>query len=414
MANAHRPVNERSLYDALTRYRAIAPGSWDDFMESVRSPQPVTVWRNAPRIGHEAFTAWMEEYEGVTARSVAWDSRLYRLGPEDHPRGVHDRRGGFHDRQQEPDDERRDAGEQRRGPGAEAARVKPGNLLAFGAGLYHVQEETAAMPAVILTRAGTPAPGAPAPEAGADVDDATIDAMGRGGSDAVGRARTDVTAGGGAGAAGGAAGGSVRILDLCAAPGNKSAQLAQVVGPAGTIVANDVSERRLRSGVPTWERLGLTNIAGTVYDGRNFPRLPHAFDAVLVDAPCTGEGTCRRNPGALRDTSQAFRHRLQEIQAALLRRAVELCRPGGRIIYCTCTFAPEENEEQIDALLRNEIGETVVPELIHLEGITGSPGIEQWEGRSLDPGVRRALRIWPHQNDTGGFFIASLRKAESP
>ncbi len=248
--------------------------------------------------------------------------------------------------------------------------MKAGNLLAYGAGLYHVQEETAAMPAVVLTSALPPA-----------------------GADGTERAEPP------------------RVLDLCAAPGNKSAQLAQMVGPMGTIVANDVNERRLRSGVPTWERLGLTNIAGTVYDGRSFPPLSGVFDAVLVDAPCTGEGTCRRNPGALRPTSDAFQHRLRQTQAALLRRGVELCRPGGRIVYCTCTFAPEENEKQIDALLKSAAGDAVTPEAVRIPGVTGVPGVACWKGENLDTGVQNTLRIWPHQNDTGGFFIAALRKA---
>mgnify|MGYP006275020205 CR=1 FL=1 len=404
MANAHRPVNERSLYDALARYRAIVPGSWNEFMAYAQSPQPVTVWRNAPRIGHDAFTAWMEEYEGVAARTVAWDPRLYRLAatvqpstdhspmgrpPTDRPARADNSGPGAEDRSRERDDRSRESEGRRGGPEGRAARVKPGNLLAFGAGLYHVQEETAAMPAVLLSRSDRAA------------------GISAGGGDTV------ETAGGAAGGTAEEAGGGVRILDLCAAPGNKSAQLAQMIRPAGTVVANDVNERRLRSGVPTWERLGLTNIAGTVYDGRNFPQLHHAFHAVLVDAPCTGEGTCRRNPGALRDTSDAFRRRLTETQAALLRRAVELCKPGGRIVYCTCTFAPEENEEQIHALLQDEIGEMVVPEPVNLEGIAGSPGIDYWNGRTLNPGVQQALRIWPHQNDTGGFFIAALRKAAS-
>ena len=260
MSNEHPPVNERHpvrgrdtnrerLYESLERYRDIVPGDWRDFAAAVRAPQPVTVWRNAPRIGDEHFRSWMEEYEGIDAAPAPWDPRLYRLGQ------------GSPDQAKSPSE-----------------RLKPGNLLAFGAGLYHVQEEAAAVPAALLAAAL--------------------------GADLVG----------------------ARVLDMCAAPGNKSAQLAQMVGLDGTIIANDVNERRFQGGIPTWERLGLANIAATVYDGRNFPHVGPVFDAVLVDVPCTGEGTCRRNPGALRPTSSAFKERLYETQAALLRRAVELCR----------------------------------------------------------------------------------------
>ncbi|NBC31022.1 MAG: class I SAM-dependent methyltransferase, partial [Spirochaetes bacterium] len=322
--------NRDHLFEALERYRGIVPGPWQDFAASVRTTQPVTVWRNAPRIGHHAFESWMEEYEGVRAEQSAWDPRLYRLRPT------------------APEAD----------PTAPAPqRLKPGNLLAFGAGLYHVQEEAAALPATLI-----------APGTGA------------------------------------------RILDMCAAPGNKSAQLAEMVGPEGTVVANDVNERRFQGGIPTWERLGLANIAATVYDGRNLPHLGPVFDAVLVDAPCTGEGTCRRNPGALRPTSDAFKERLYETQAALLHRAVELCRPGGTIIYCTCTFAPEENEMQVDRLMRGPLGATVEPLPIEVPGMDLKPGIDQWADLTFDPATRMTARIWPHLNDTGGFFVAVLRK----
>lgn len=322
MSNDHRRVNEEQLYRRLERYREIVPGSWARFREIVETPPPVTVWRNAGRIGHEAFRSWMEEYEEVDAHAVPWDDRLYRLTSR------------------------------RSGEG-----LKPGNLLAYGAGLYHIQEEAAALP----VRALRLQPGQ-------------------------------------------------RVLDLCAAPGNKSAQMAQQVGAGGMVVANDVSERRLQSAVPTWERLGVTNVVGTVYDGRTFPRVGPVFDAVLVDAPCSGEGTCRRNPGALRSPAADFEDRLSGTQAALLERAAELCRPGGRIVYCTCTFAPEENELQVDRFLRSAAGAAVEAEGISVPGIRLTPGITAWQGRALHPGVAEAVRLWPHENDTGGFFVAAFRK----
>jgi 16S rRNA C967 or C1407 C5-methylase (RsmB/RsmF family) len=285
----------------------------------------------------------MEEYEGIHALQAAWDPRMYRLY----------------------------AGAGAAGETGTTAdgRIKPGNLLAFGAGLYHVQEEAAAVPAVLLS--------------------------------------STLTSTRGEGVVG------ARILDMCAAPGNKSAQLAQMVTEDGTIVANDVNERRFQGGIPTWERLGLANIAATVYDGRNLPRVGPVFDAVLVDAPCTGEGTCRRNPGALRPTSDAFKERLYETQAALLQRAVELCRPGGAILYCTCTFAPEENEMQVDRLIRGPQGDAVEPLPVEVPGLHMTPGLDRWADRTLDPATSMTARIWPHLNDTGGFFAAQFRKTGS-
>jgi NOL1/NOP2/fmu family ribosome biogenesis protein len=97
------------------------------------------------------------------------------------------------------------------------------------------------------------------------------------------------------------------------------------------------------------------------------------------------------------------------LQYALLCRAVQLCRPGGRIVYATCTFAPEENEGIIDRLLADH-AQVVELESPQLPGVAASPGITAWRDRVFDPRLRRARRIWPHRQDSGGFFLASLRK----
>ncbi|MCA9932845.1 MAG: RNA methyltransferase [Ardenticatenaceae bacterium] len=199
-----------------------------------------------------------------------------------------------------------------------------------------------------------------------------------------------------------------RTLDLCAAPGNKTAQISLAMRNSGSVIANDRNIGRMRATRHTLDRLGIYNVTTTVYDGGNFPRQAGPFDRVLVDAPCTCEGTCRKDNGIFANTG-VNSQKLVGTQRALLRKAVQLCRPGGRIVYATCTFAPEENELVVDAILR-EFGEKVQMQPAAIPGFTASPGVTHWQGQTLDESLHHALRVWPHQNDTGGFFVAVLQK----
>lgn len=239
-----------------------------------------------------------------------------------------------------------------KGPPAETA----GQSLPFVAGLYHIQEEVSLLPVRLLD----PQPGE-------------------------------------------------RVLDLCAAPGNKTAQTAVAMSNTGTLVANDRSALRMRATRGTLDRLGVMNTTITVRDAERFPTEAMSFDRVLVDAPCTCEGTSRKNVSAFVATGPEKSEALHDRQLAMLRRAVEVCTPGGRIVYSTCTYAPEENEQVVHDVL-HEFGSAVrlcganVPEL------ASSPGLTEWNGHTFDRSLRRAVRIWPHQNDTGGFFVAVLEK----
>ncbi|BCX80855.1 tRNA (cytosine49-C5)-methyltransferase [Methylomarinovum caldicuralii] len=200
-----------------------------------------------------------------------------------------------------------------------------------------------------------------------------------------------------------------RILDLCAAPGGKTAQIAMILHGRGTVVANDVILGRMRPLRANLERLGLLNVSLTLRDGAGYPNAAGAFDRILVDAPCSCEGTLRRHDPLERYGAEVS-SRYARLQQALLRRAIALCRPGGRIVYSTCTFAPEENEAVIDAVLRQSDGVVrVVPQAV--AGLRTAPGVSRWNGQRFDPQVDHCLRLWPHHNDTGGFFAAVLEKA---
>jgi len=213
-----------------------------------------------------------------------------------------------------------------------------------------------------------------------------------------------------------------RILDLCAAPGNKSVQLAKAVGHHGWVVANDVSESRLNVLRGMADRFRLPNLSITVHDGASFPIRQSTetgsditFDAVLADVPCSCEGTCRKHPRVFEQMNPARVGSLHGLQEALLRRAIRLTRPGGRVLYATCTFAPEENEMVVDRVLREpEPGHEVQVEQIKLPGVVLDEGITHWQGKSMSTELKDTVRIWPHRNDTGGFYLALLRKAERP
>lgn len=203
-----------------------------------------------------------------------------------------------------------------------------------------------------------------------------------------------------------------RVVDLCSAPGNKTAQIAVALRNTGTIVANDRSALRARATRGILDRLGIVNTTITTADAGNLPDRIGRFDRVLADVPCTCEGTTRKHIDALVRSGPSVSLELHRRQLAILRKAIQLCRPGGRIVYATCTFAPEENEMVVDAALRENAG-IVTPLPARIEGLASSPGLTEWEGSVFDPGLALSMRIWPHQNDSGGFFVAVLGKTQS-
>jgi NOL1/NOP2/sun family putative RNA methylase len=236
---------------------------------------------------------------------------------------------------------------------------KPGIHWGFLAGLYHVQEEVSLLPVLLLD----PQPGD-------------------------------------------------RVLDLCAAPGNKAAQISVAMMNRGTVVANDRDYRRMRAIQHMTARLGILNLSTTLCDGANYPKAAGLFDRVLVDVPCSCEGTVRKQPELALDPTGGLSRKMSGGQKALLRKAIQLCRPGGRIVYASCTYAPEENESVIDAILREAGPDTVRLVPATVEGFRASEGLRGWNGEAYDESIRYAMRIWPHWNDTGGFFAAVLEKGK--
>ncbi len=195
------------------------------------------------------------------------------------------------------------------------------------------------------------------------------------------------------------------VLDLAAAPGGKATHLVARMRNQGVLVANEISRRRASVLAMNLERWGATNTLITnETPERLAERWPQLFDAVLVDAPCSGEGTFSRDPQTLRQwqlkTVQTYAHRQREIMA----QAARLVRPGGRLLYGTCTFSPEENEAIIAAFLSEHPDFTLQP--LHLPGITA--GRPEW--CAAPPIVRRTGRFWPHRTAGHGHFYALLQR----
>jgi len=196
-----------------------------------------------------------------------------------------------------------------------------------------------------------------------------------------------------------------RVLDLCAAPGGKTTHLSDLLEERGCLVAADPSEKRLRALLGNVYRLLHAGILVVAADGRSFPGGAQ-FDRILVDAPCSSEGNVRRQGGETDRGDADFRDYVTSLQGALLRRAVDLARPGGVVLYSTCTFAPEENEAVVDGVLRDR---PVSVEPIELD-VPHAPGLVRHGSRRFHPDLEAAWRIYPHHLDSGGLFLARLRK----
>ena len=197
------------------------------------------------------------------------------------------------------------------------------------------------------------------------------------------------------------------ILDMCAAPGGKSARIAVKMNDRGHLVANEKKHGRIGGLRWNLNRLGITCATVNHDDALRLKTPEVLFDRVLVDAPCSCEGTTRKSQSRDPLISAQERDTLTQVQVGLLRKAIELAKPGGRIIYSTCTYAPEENEGVLDRIDRSKVA---LEPLNIPEGFRVTPGITTWQEKAYREDVSHSARVWPHLNDTGGFFIAQLRR----
>lgn len=201
------------------------------------------------------------------------------------------------------------------------------------------------------------------------------------------------------------------VLDLCAAPGSKTTLLAEMMENQGVLVANDVAMKRLRSLIFNLRRMGVANTAVVKSFGEQLGNLYfEAFDRILLDAPCSALGTLHKSPEVLSWWNCRRSAQLAKEQSGLLSSGLKALRPGGVLVYSTCTLAPEENE----FIVNDALGRFPVElESLEIPGLSTRPGLTEFGGRRLDPQLTRTIRIYPHENECEGFFIARFRKTDS-
>ncbi|KAI9022539.1 S-adenosyl-L-methionine-dependent methyltransferase [Hyaloraphidium curvatum] len=245
------------------------------------------------------------------------------------------------------------------------------------------------------------------------------------------------------------------VLDMCAAPGSKTAQIAEALegessASRGILIANDADYKRAQIMVRQVKRVNTPCLLVTNHEGQLFPSIqvqdsdgstkPISFDRILCDVPCSGDGTMRKNPLIWRNWSAHQANSLHLVQLRILLRAAQLCRPGGRIVYSTCSMNPVENEAVVaEAIRRSSVPLEIVDVSDQLPELKRNPGLLDWMVMSKDGqmyrtledapkasglqgsaslfaqpdlaslNIQRCLRVLPHMQDTGAFFIAVLR-----
>lgn len=201
-----------------------------------------------------------------------------------------------------------------------------------------------------------------------------------------------------------------RVLDICAAPGGKSTELAARLQGTGLLVSNDISHSRAKALLKNLELFGIPNML-VLSEPSNIiaERFEGFFDKILIDAPCSGEGMFRKSNSMIKAWEKNGVELFVNLQQSILREMVTCLRPGGSLVYSTCTFSPEENEQAMDYLL--ELApELELQELPMYEGFdTGHP---EWS-RTGKEEVRHCRRLWPHRVKGEGHFVALLKKQES-
>lgn len=203
-----------------------------------------------------------------------------------------------------------------------------------------------------------------------------------------------------------------KILDLCAAPGGKTTQLAAAMEGKGLLVANEIHPARAKILSSNVERMGIGHAVVTNESPERLSaRFPLFFDRIVADAPCSGEGMFRKEEQALAQWSPENVRMCASRQQEILEEAAKMLRPGGRLVYSTCTFAPEEDEGSVRAFLERHPEFSV--EKVKA-GESFSPGRPEWTGEGGEGlGLENTFRLWPHRLEGEGHYAAVLRKAGS-
>lgn len=202
-----------------------------------------------------------------------------------------------------------------------------------------------------------------------------------------------------------------RVLDLCAAPGGKSTELAAKLNGKGVIVSNDISATRAKALLKNLGVFGIKNALITSETPNNLSQVFNGyFNKILVDAPCSGEGMFRKEPAIIKNWEQYGTGYYNDLQKEILPNAVNMLADNGYLLYSTCTFSPDENEGTIDYILTMYPELEVIPINGRYEGFDS--GHPEWIG-SEKKEIKGAVRIWPHRMEGEGHFLCLLHKKSS-
>lgn len=202
-----------------------------------------------------------------------------------------------------------------------------------------------------------------------------------------------------------------QVLDICAAPGSKTTQMAAMMKNQGILAATDISKKRINGLAFNLRRMGTVNtVVMKCFGEQAGNRYFEHFDKVLLDPPCSALGTIHKSPEVLSWWTPSRSEKLQRVQIGLLHSALKALRPGGTLVYSTCTITPQENEEVVDYALREF---PVELQSIQTRGLKVRPGLIKYGSRKFSPEMEKAIRIYPSDNHSEGFFIALIRKTDS-
>jgi len=197
-------------------------------------------------------------------------------------------------------------------------------------------------------------------------------------------------------------------LDMCAAPGGKATHVLQIMRDEGVLIANDKAKNRIPVLISHFVRMKLRSYVVTRMDGRELPRhFRETFDYILVDVPCSAEGGIMFDPSRKTRTRPEDLAKLVAREIELLAAAIEVAKPGAKIVYSTCSIAPEENEFVVSRVLDLYKNVRVVEPPLNLWDC----GLEDVPKLELHSEVRKCIRIWPHRHGMQGFFVCLLEKS---
>lgn len=196
------------------------------------------------------------------------------------------------------------------------------------------------------------------------------------------------------------------VIDMCAAPGGKATHMAQIMNNKGSLILIERNSKRIPALEINLRRMGVLNSIVLNYDARKLDNLNIKADKILLDAPCTGEGLIRQDKSRKKSKTQKDIEKLTNVQKKLLNSGLKVLKPGGKLLYSTCSIAPEENEFVINDVLQDSSEYSI----IQLNTQYGISGITEVFGKILRKDLKFSQRLYPHIHNTIGFFICLIKK----